>query len=445
MKSGTSATIKQDVPSITASGAASNAPTNNSTVFVDVENNKTWTGYQNVSGKTGADVEVVLNSDGVAEIVFIHGNFTSEASDDDFVILKGTGYQAEKDSNNKTVYRFTDAYDVNGEQLDNVYTANKTLADGAKKGLYLINSRDGDDYIQTWSSKFSLVGNAGTAAANYATVAKDGVLSLKNGITFGGSSKQNFAYNNDTIFVVVELKANGDVDTLRVGDVGEITTWDTASGADNTDVTGVYVMTVGNDYDDAPLAETVLVVMPDDSGITGGGGTTTGAIAGATEVSTKGMVTEGNYATTVADQQDYIKNVLSDGLYVFDDVTFAGLGVNGSGTPIGGNVPTAADFAEGDVVTFKYSVSAANASQDATLYILDSNGSPVYKETANSVSVGGHYFVVIVTDQNDLIGSGKQWENAGSYSLKYNPLTAGSYTYKITCGDQTIEGKFTIE
>ena len=268
-KAGTNATVKKDVPSISAqTGEAANGQaTNNNTVFVDVVNNKTWTGYKNVSSKTGANVKLVLNSDNVAEVVFIYGNFTSDADAEDYIILKGTGYQAEKDKNNKTVYRFIDAYDANGEKVEDLYTASETLAKNAKKAMYLIDKRDGDDYVQTWTAKFDLKSNAGKAAANWATAAKDGVLTLNTGITFGGNAKKTFAYDDNTVFVVVELKANGDVDLLRTGDISDIEA-DTTRAADTT---GVYVMTVDNEYDQAPLAETVLVVVPDDKGITEGG------------------------------------------------------------------------------------------------------------------------------------------------------------------------------
>ena len=266
-KAGTSATVKKDVPSISATGTANGQATNNNTVFVDVENNNSWVGYKNVSSKTGADVKLVLNSDNVAEVVFIYGNFTSDADAEDYIILKGTGYQAEKDKNNKTVYRFIDAYDANGEKVEDLYTASETLAKNAKKAMYLIDKRDGDDYVQTWTAKFDLKSNAGKAAANWATAAKDGVLTLNTGITFGGNAKKTFAYDDNTVFVVVELKANGDVDLLRTGDISDIEA-DTTRAADTT---GVYVMTVDNEYDQAPLAETVLVVVPDDKGITEGG------------------------------------------------------------------------------------------------------------------------------------------------------------------------------
>ncbi len=291
-KAGTSATVKKDVPSISATGTANGQATNNNTVFVDVENNNSWVGYKNVSSKTGADVKLVLNSDNVAEVVFIYGNFTSDADAEDYIILKGTGYQAEKDKNNKTVYRFIDAYDANGEKVEDLYTASETLAKNAKKAMYLIDKRDGDDYVQTWTAKFDLKSNAGKAAANWATAAKDGVLTLNTGITFGGNAKKTFAYDDNTVFVVVELKANGDVDLLRTGDISDIEA-DTTRAADTT---GVYVMTVDNEYDQAPLAETVLVVVPDDKGITEGGKdpvvTTDGSV-------TVGLTNSGSLAMTI--------------------------------------------------------------------------------------------------------------------------------------------------
>ena len=92
--------------------------------------------------------------------------------------------------------------------------------------------------------------------------------------------------------MVVELKANGDVDLLRTGDISDIEA-DTTRAADTT---GVYVMTVDNEYDQAPLAETVLVVVPDDKGITEGGKdpvvTTDGSV-------TVGLTNSGSLAMTI--------------------------------------------------------------------------------------------------------------------------------------------------
>ena len=273
VKTATAAKISNKNPSISGS-TGDKIVTDSQTVFVDVKNNKTWTGYKNVSNKTNASVIAVYNSDNVAEIVFIYGPFSGSANDDDFVILKGTGVEAVKDSKNKTVYRFTSAYDVNGEQIKDLYAASKPS--GLSKGLYLIKDYTDDDYVQTLSKcLFTIKGStaAGEDASVYATAAKNGVLTLNKAIDLKVNDKdddqttltdnrQTFAYDSKTTFIVITQKQSGDVDTLTVtNDIGDIETYDKDS--DNKDMTGVYVVTVDDDSDDTPLATCVIVVVPD--------------------------------------------------------------------------------------------------------------------------------------------------------------------------------------
>lgn len=250
--------ITKDTPSVAGKTV------DNNTVFVDVENNKTWTGYKNVTSKTKTNVSIVMDTkDNVAEIVFIYGSLMEgTAEDDDYIILKGTGAESLKDKDNKTVSRLTDAYDINGTKLDNVYI---TASVPSVKGLYKILNRDGDDYITSLTKLFDATNNAGTAATNFANAAKNGVLTLENGITFGGTAKKVFAYNDATTVVVIELKADGSVDVIRTGDIGDIETPDVA-GTRQSDTTGVYVMTVDKETDTAPLAESILVIVPNTDG-----------------------------------------------------------------------------------------------------------------------------------------------------------------------------------
>lgn len=272
VKAATAAKISNKNPSI--SGTGDKIVTDSQTVFVDVKNNKTWTGYKNVSSKTNASVKAVYNSDNVAEIVFIYGPFSGSANADDFVILKGTGVEAVKDSKNKTVYRFTSAYDVKGEQIKDLYAASKPT--GLSKGLYLIKGYTDDDYVQTLSKcLFTIKGStaAGKDASVYATAAKNGVLTLNKDIDLKVNDKdgdkttltdnrQTFAYDSKTTFIVITQKQSGDVDTLTVtNDIGDIETYDKDS--DNKDMTGVYVVTVDDEADDTPLATCVIVVVPD--------------------------------------------------------------------------------------------------------------------------------------------------------------------------------------
>ena len=272
MDAKTGVTISNKNPSI----AGTNIVTDSQTVFVDVENNKTWTGYKNVTNKSNANVIAIKNSDNVAEIVFLYGsNMTSQANDEDFVILKGTGMEAVKDANKKTVYKFTDAYDVDGNKIDNLYAASKM---SLVKGLYLIKNYNSDDYVTDMHLCTAVVNGtvngttyttAGVSADTYALSAKNGVLKLNQKIDLNGATgtqtkneKQTFAYDDKTTIIVIEQKESGDVDSIRMGDISDIETYDDATGADNKDMTGVYVITVDDDSDATPLATSILVIIP---------------------------------------------------------------------------------------------------------------------------------------------------------------------------------------
>lgn len=272
MDAKTGVTISNKNPSI----AGTNIVTDSQTVFVDVENNKTWTGYKNVTNKSNANVIAIKNSDNVAEIVFLYGsNMTSQANDDDFVILKGTGMEAVKDANKKTVYKFTDAYDVDGNKIDNLYAASKM---SLVKGLYLIKNYNSDDYVTDMHLCTAVVNgtvngtaytSAGVNASIYALSAKNSVLKLNTVVDLNGATdnqtkneKQTFAYDDKTTIIVIEQKESGDVDSIRLGDISDIETYDDATGADNKDMTGVYVITVDDDSDDTPLATSILVIIP---------------------------------------------------------------------------------------------------------------------------------------------------------------------------------------
>ena len=279
--------ISNKTPSISmtdaTTGTTKTVTTDSQTVFVDVENNKTWTGYKNVSNKDNAKAIAVLNKDNVADIVFIFGdNISSSANDDDFVILKGLGMEAVKDSNKKTVYKFTDAYDVNGNKRDDLYAASSNVVANAEgcngtavKGLYLIKSYNSDDYVTKMALCTPAVGSIGNQTGDsisvYAESAKNGVLTLSKQISLdmtANKMKQTFAYDSKTTVVVIEQKqsingAAADVDTIRVGDISDIVSRaDETMGATKSNLTGVYVMTVDNDADETPLAETILVIVP---------------------------------------------------------------------------------------------------------------------------------------------------------------------------------------
>jgi hypothetical protein len=275
-----SATISNKSPLIGTS-----IKTDSNTVFVNVKDEKAYTGYSNMTNMSGATAIAVNNTKGVADIVFVTTYTSVDPDEDDYIILKGDGFEQVK-IDGSTLWSAKDAYDINGEQITVYFTkAAKDQVSG--KGLYQVKTRDGSDHVTAVSllmyvsnAKGDVAGYAvyastgDTKAGFYATTAKNGVLSLSKGISFGSSSaKQTFAYNSSTTFVVIEQKKGGDVDSIRVGDIGDIVTLaDSNQDTTKTDgvnydhlyenLTGVYVMTVENSNDSAPLAETVLVIVP---------------------------------------------------------------------------------------------------------------------------------------------------------------------------------------
>jgi hypothetical protein len=235
--------------------------TDNDTVFVNVKDEKAYTGYSSVTSMTGVDAVMVLDS-GVAEIVFVTNYSGITAADDDYVIMKGKGTEAVK-IDGTTVYRATDAYDVNGEKITDLYfTSTSSITD---KGLYRVTDRNGKDQVTSMTLLTAINGTyvAGKDAKVYATSAKNGVLVLNTGIDLDGSgtTKQTFAVNSSTSYVLVELNKKNDVDDLTTGNFGDIMSSSDAN-ADMSNLTGVYVMTVGDASDAAPVAETVLIIQP---------------------------------------------------------------------------------------------------------------------------------------------------------------------------------------
>jgi hypothetical protein len=259
--------------------------TDNNTVFVNVVDEKAYTGYSNVTNMTKVAAKVVKNTKGVADIVFVYAYESVAAADDDFVILKGTGFEAVMVDGTK-VYRATDAYDINGEQLTDLYFTSQPS--NLTKGLYKITSRDGKDQVQGITALYYVVEGGTDSETNetvyvtgsdaytygstqsttlggyYAVTAKNGVLTMNKDIQLDKTNKAStFAVNTSTSYVVIELNKKGDVDSIRTGDIGDIVAEkDANKDASYNNLTGVYVMTVDDASDAAPLAETVLVVIP---------------------------------------------------------------------------------------------------------------------------------------------------------------------------------------
>ena len=236
------------------------------TVFINTDDDKVWTGYKNVSSQEDI-VGAAVKDDGVITILFMSSSSGSSAEDDDFVFISGTSPEVVNDNGDK-LYQYNSAY-INGEKVEGGFIVSSSSAkdDIVTKGLYQVTKRDNDDHATevklvvdaTADKKGDYESGALEAFESYATYAKKDILSLNDGdgnLTAG--SQSNFSYNNDTTFVVVELKKdNTDVDSVYVGGVSDIET-------DAEGRTGVFVVTVEDDGDDTPMAEVVLVIVPDE-------------------------------------------------------------------------------------------------------------------------------------------------------------------------------------
>ena len=235
-------------------------------MFINTDDDKVWTGYKNVSSQEDI-VGAAVKDDGVITILFMSSSSGSSAEDDDFVFISGTSPEVVNDNGDK-LYQYNDAY-INGEKVEGGFITSNDLRDVINtKGLYKVEKRDSDDY----ATKVTLVVDVTddekgsyNAFDSYATYAKKDILSLNSGDGNLAGSQSDFSYNNDTTFVVVELKKdNTDVDSVYVGGVSDIET-------DAEGRTGVFVVTVEDDGDDTPMAEVVLVIVPDEDTVTGGG------------------------------------------------------------------------------------------------------------------------------------------------------------------------------
>ena len=235
------------------------------TVFINTDDDKVWTGYKNVSSQEDI-VGAAVKDDGVITILFMSSSSGSSAEDDDFVFISGTSPEVVNDNGDK-LYQYNSAY-INGEKVEGGFIVSSSSAkdDIVTKGLYQVTKRDNDDHATevklvvdaTADKKGDYESGALEAFESYATYAKKDILSLNSGDGNLAGSQSDFSYNNDTTFVVVELKKdNTDVDSVYVGGVSDIET-------DAEGRTGVFVVTVEDDGDDTPMAEVVLVIVPDE-------------------------------------------------------------------------------------------------------------------------------------------------------------------------------------
>lgn len=241
--------------------------TTTATVFVDADNNKVYTGYQNVPSMAGVDLCVVYDKDGNAKIVFITD--AGESTDNDSYFYVGSN-KAEETKDGGNTYREYTVF-MNGAETT-LKTKDQPLS---ADSLYKITGTDSDGNItavtRVTGSALPMMGSDSTGGLTssdyYATYAKNGVLTLSDAAAdLSGASATTFVYDDNTQFVTITAKRDstglaGETDEVTVGSVKDIVTWDGRT-AITGDETIVYVVTVDDKTDTTPLATLVIVIEP---------------------------------------------------------------------------------------------------------------------------------------------------------------------------------------
>ena len=402
----------------------------NSTVFVDAENNRMWTGYSNATSKSSVEGALVMDGN-VVEIVFISDSANSAAEDEDYVYIADDGYETTT-VDGDTVYIFDEAY-VNGAQVD-LYVSSGVRSDIVEngEGLYLITEYDGTN--EDWATDVELIwavedSDAGSSSDHYATYARNGVLSLSSedsNLTGGGQT--SFSYDSDTTFVVVELQGNNnDTDDVYVGGISDIEVADDDDDRDQY-TTAVYVLTVEDDSDDTPLAELVMIVVPSDDATSSGGSGSSGSDSGDFYSATTSMHSNGTANVRLtATRPDYITDD-EDLIYTYDVyvggeeyTTVTGTISAGSGS----NVSTWSDdnFDSGDEVEVENFEFTNLTAQHYVLRVVDEDGNNLASELAYPSST---YWYVDCSGDSRTFGFTSGLYTAGTFSI--TDVDGASYT-----------------
>ena len=260
--SGTDGGITKGSASISVDSSDSKtAVANNKTVFVDVENNKVYTGYQNVPTVATAAMYVVADkTSGLADIVFITSG-VDNTTDDYWFYVAGNGCEETK-VDGATLREYT-VYTSEGEvQLT---TKNLTLSANTTYKVKTVTSEGYVTATEGAGTDFAAPLGAGADAGNVKS-AENGVLSLSGsgGVGSGDYSgcvgKTLFTYDEDTVFLTITAKSGTKTDSVEIGNVNDIIA-DGDAEADETESI-VYILSVDDKADDTPLVTLALIVIP---------------------------------------------------------------------------------------------------------------------------------------------------------------------------------------
>ena len=250
------------------------------TVFVDAWNNTSYIGYNNVPTMSDVEGWIVYDEDNtVADVVFIINDVAYELDNDNFFLV--TSANGEEEYNEKgNVWNYT-GY-INGEKTTLTFADEQNLT----VGVYKILKTDSDGNVTDIDQivdKAEILNNYGINSDAYATYAKGQSLTVNDDpvnnsdksfdASKGEHANARFTYLSDeSLVVVVYLNdENDDVDTVAIGDLGDINVVD-ADNPKDSETSAVYILNVDDNDEAAPVAKLILVVNPDPNGDAANGG-----------------------------------------------------------------------------------------------------------------------------------------------------------------------------
>ena len=254
------------------------------TVFVDTINDKVYTGYKEVPNVSEGELAYVLDGK-IAEVVFILGGEIYDEASNFFMLLKNTRESFKYDGD--PYWAYSKAY-VNGEKttLNVAYDADKDAKDTVLKvgQLYQVKKTIDKDYITevkavcTDPTHNHLKGELVRPLYDVLTVGVDAFWLDIEGNQQSQKDEAKFDTDEDTVFVVVEKNAKGEVEKIYDGKIDDMD--------EDDDYDDIKVQVVKQDKQTAELVYIYKTVATIEADKTKGNGTVEVTVNGAQDTFT---------------------------------------------------------------------------------------------------------------------------------------------------------------
>lgn len=200
--------IQNDYPTVTVSGTTVKFDLD--TIFVDVDKNKVYVGYEAVPSYDGSSFFYYADAGKAADIVFVYaGDQVDSEGGEYFYITDANSYTISKDS--KTTYYNYDKAFIDGEQVTVKIAASSTPIannDNGGKALYKID-------------KMNSAGNP--TGITQVTINKS-VVSVGATTLWLSGETEKYTLNDETQYIVVDRtsKTDGKTHVVYVGDIDDL-------------------------------------------------------------------------------------------------------------------------------------------------------------------------------------------------------------------------------